>query len=112
MSHFPGQIFKVDYEIRMEGLGETVKLSTVTLVAARRYEATWKQYRGNFPQTLEALTVCEAEFGPDPAIRRPGKICESCRPQKEGGHGQNHAIGIHLGTNNRLYAIFINSRGG
>ena len=80
MSYFPGQIFKVDTGIRIEVLGETGKVSTVKLAAARRYEAAWEQCRaGNFPQALEELTVCEAEFEPDPAVQRLRQVCEACR---------------------------------
>jgi hypothetical protein len=66
-------------------LGGTGKVSTVKLAAARRYEAAWKQYRaGNFLQALEESTVCEAEFGPAPAVQRLGQECEARRQPPPG----------------------------
>ncbi len=68
-----------------EVLGETGNVSTAKLAAARRYEAAWEHYRaGNFPQALEELAGCEAEFGPDPAAQRLGQICEAYRQHPPG----------------------------
>jgi adenylate cyclase len=68
-----------------ELLGETGKVSTVKLAAARRYEAAWEQYRGgNFLKALEELAGCEAESGPDPAVERLRQLCEACRQQPPG----------------------------
>jgi len=68
-----------------ELLGETGKAPRERLAAARRYEAAWDKYRsGDFAQALEELGGLEAEFGPDPALRRLRQICEDYRRHPPG----------------------------